>query len=214
MTLRLRCFASMANAGFRITERREVPMKNIRTLALTALSSGIIAIGSTMAMAQTANNSDNTTPGESGHGTGCSNGQTAGSGVGTGGDTNCMGNVSKTMNSNGTNTTGTDDQHRHELVHHDQPAGRQSRQLIDWRDRPRAGLLERPDGRQRPRHEQRRHRHQLPEHHRQSVMMDKRGPLQRCKGPFFRCGNLPQCRGVLVRRLPSRATQLCERSAP
>jgi hypothetical protein len=82
-------------------------MKNIRTLALTALSSGIIAIGSTMAMAQTVNNSDNTSPGESGHGTGCSNGQTAGSGVGTGGDTNCMGNASKTMNSDGTYNTGT-----------------------------------------------------------------------------------------------------------
>jgi hypothetical protein len=83
-------------------------MKNFRTLALTALSGGLIAIGSTMAFAQTANNSDNTSPGESGHGTGCSNAQTAGSGIGTGGDTNCMGSASKTMNStDGTTTNGT-----------------------------------------------------------------------------------------------------------
>ncbi len=80
-------------------------MKNFRTLALTAFSTGLIAIGSSMAIAQSANNSDNTSPGESGHGTGCSNGQTAGSGVGTGGDTNCMGDVSKTMNNNGTKGT-------------------------------------------------------------------------------------------------------------
>ncbi|MES1152685.1 MAG: hypothetical protein ABUL54_12355 [Dongia sp.] len=89
-------------------------MTNYRILALTALSSGLLAIGSTMAVAQSVNNPDNTTPGMSGHGTGCSNGQTAGSGLGTGGDTNCMGNVSKQMNSDGTysktgdGTTGTD----------------------------------------------------------------------------------------------------------
>jgi len=84
-------------------------MTNFRTLALTALSGGLIAIGSSMAIAQSVNNPDNTTPGMSGHGTGCSNAQTAGSGLGTGGDTNCMGNVSKQMNSDGTySKTGTD----------------------------------------------------------------------------------------------------------
>ena len=60
-------------------------MTKFRTLALTAISSGLIAIGSSMAIAQTTNNSDNTAPGESGHGMGCSNGQTAGSGVGNAG---------------------------------------------------------------------------------------------------------------------------------
>ena len=44
---------------------------NMRTLAVSILSSGIIAFGSTIAVAQ--NNADNTSAGESGHGTGCSN---------------------------------------------------------------------------------------------------------------------------------------------
>jgi hypothetical protein len=45
----------------------------LRSIAITALSSGLIAIGSSLAIAQTVNNIDNTSPGESGHGTGCSN---------------------------------------------------------------------------------------------------------------------------------------------
>ncbi|HVY99008.1 MAG TPA: hypothetical protein VHA35_05880 [Dongiaceae bacterium] len=81
-------------------------MKNLRTLALTAVSSGLIAIGSSMAIAQTVNNYDNTSPGESGHGMGCSNAQTSAGGGGAAGDTNCMGNASKTINGDGTyNTT-------------------------------------------------------------------------------------------------------------
>jgi len=46
---------------------------NMRTFAVSMLSSGLIALGSTMAIAQSVNGIDNTTPGESGHGTGCSN---------------------------------------------------------------------------------------------------------------------------------------------
>src|ERR1700742_2774837 len=79
-------------------------MTNFRTLALTALSGGLIAIGSSMALAQSANNSDNTSPGISGHGTGCSNAPTSDSGAGTGGDTNCMDNASKQINNTNTNT--------------------------------------------------------------------------------------------------------------
>jgi len=86
-------------------------MKNFRTLALTALSSGLIAIGSTMAVAQTVNNSDNTSPGESGHGTGCSNAPSSASGGGTTGNVNCHGTISNTVpNSNyNTGTSGTTD---------------------------------------------------------------------------------------------------------
>jgi len=43
---------------------------NARTLAVSILSSGLIALGSSIAIAE---NIDNTSPGESGHGTGCSN---------------------------------------------------------------------------------------------------------------------------------------------
>ncbi len=46
---------------------------NVRTFAISTLSGGLIALGSTMALAQQVNNIDNTSPGESGHGTGCSN---------------------------------------------------------------------------------------------------------------------------------------------
>ena len=44
---------------------------NMRTFAVSMLSSGLIVLGSSIAIAQ--NNVDNTTVGESGHGTGCSN---------------------------------------------------------------------------------------------------------------------------------------------
>ena len=44
---------------------------NARTFAVSVLSSGLIALGSSIAFAQ--NNIDNTTAGESGHGTNCSN---------------------------------------------------------------------------------------------------------------------------------------------
>jgi hypothetical protein len=37
------------------------------------LSGGLIALGSSVAIAQSVNNIDNTTPGMAGHGTGCSN---------------------------------------------------------------------------------------------------------------------------------------------
>ena len=81
-------------------------MKNFRTLALTALSSGLIAIGSTMAVAQTVNNSDNTSPGESGHGTGCSNAPSSANGSGVGGNVNCHGTISNTVpNSTYTNSS-------------------------------------------------------------------------------------------------------------
>src|SRR5689334_11944818 len=78
-------------------KKREFPMTNFRTLALTALSSGLIAIGSTMAIAQTVNNGDNTSPGESGHGTGCSNAASAAGGGGTTGNVNCHGTISNTV---------------------------------------------------------------------------------------------------------------------
>ena len=45
----------------------------LRNIAITALSSGLIALGSSIALAQSMSNADNTSPGESGHGTGCSN---------------------------------------------------------------------------------------------------------------------------------------------
>jgi len=44
---------------------------NMRTLAISIASSGLLALASTVAFAQ--NNNDNTSPGEAGHGTGCSN---------------------------------------------------------------------------------------------------------------------------------------------
>jgi hypothetical protein len=44
---------------------------NTRTLIISVLSSGFLALGSAVAIAQ--NNNDNTSPGEAGHGTGCSN---------------------------------------------------------------------------------------------------------------------------------------------
>jgi len=84
---------------------------NLRTFALMALSSGVIAIGSSMAVAQTVNNSDNTSPGESGHGTGCSNAPSAAGGGGTNGNVNCHGTISNTVpnsTTTGTGTTGTD----------------------------------------------------------------------------------------------------------
>jgi len=46
---------------------------NVRTFAVSFLSSGLIALGSSVALAQSINNIDNTSPGESGHGAGCSN---------------------------------------------------------------------------------------------------------------------------------------------
>jgi hypothetical protein len=46
---------------------------NMRTYAVSILSSGLIALGSSVAIAQSVNGVDNTSPGESGHGTGCSN---------------------------------------------------------------------------------------------------------------------------------------------
>jgi hypothetical protein len=46
---------------------------NARVFAVSMLSTGLIALGSSLAIAQSVNNIDNTTPGESGHGTGCSN---------------------------------------------------------------------------------------------------------------------------------------------
>jgi hypothetical protein len=46
---------------------------NVRKFAVSMLSGGLIALGSSIAIAQTVNNIDNTTPGESGHGTNCSN---------------------------------------------------------------------------------------------------------------------------------------------
>jgi hypothetical protein len=46
---------------------------NTRTFAISLLSSGLLALGSSVAIAQTVNNIDNTTPGMAGHGTGCSN---------------------------------------------------------------------------------------------------------------------------------------------
>ena len=45
---------------------------NMRTFAISILSGGLIALGSSMAFAES-NNIDNTSTGESGHGTGCSN---------------------------------------------------------------------------------------------------------------------------------------------
>jgi hypothetical protein len=46
---------------------------SMRTFAVSILSSGLIALASSVAMAQSVNNVDNTSPGESGHGTNCSN---------------------------------------------------------------------------------------------------------------------------------------------
>jgi hypothetical protein len=46
---------------------------NVRKFAVSILAGGLIALGSSVAMAQTVNNIDNTTSGESGHGSGCSN---------------------------------------------------------------------------------------------------------------------------------------------
>lgn len=46
---------------------------NVRTFAISLLSGGLLALGSSVAIAQTVNNIDNTSPGETGHGTGCSN---------------------------------------------------------------------------------------------------------------------------------------------
>ena len=45
---------------------------NMRTVAISMLSGGLLALGSSMAFAES-NNIDNTSTGESGHGTGCSN---------------------------------------------------------------------------------------------------------------------------------------------
>jgi hypothetical protein len=84
-------------------------MTNFRTLALTTLASGLLALGSATAMAQTVNNGDNTTQGESGHGTGCSNAPSAANGGGVSGNVNCHGNTSNTMqNGSSDGTTGTD----------------------------------------------------------------------------------------------------------
>jgi hypothetical protein len=85
----------------------EIIMTNFRTLALTALSGGLIAIGSSMALAQSVNNPDNTSPGESGHGTGCSNAHTMGSGVGAGSSnstTNCYDSGNRSINSSNMNS--------------------------------------------------------------------------------------------------------------
>ena len=46
---------------------------NMRTFAVSILSSGLLALGSSVAFADSVNNIDNTTAGESGHGAGCSN---------------------------------------------------------------------------------------------------------------------------------------------
>lgn len=46
---------------------------NMRTFALAMMSGGLLALGSSIAIADSVNNIDNTTPGASGHGTGCSN---------------------------------------------------------------------------------------------------------------------------------------------
>jgi hypothetical protein len=46
---------------------------NMRTFALSMMSGGLLALGSSIAFADSVNNVDNTTPGESGHGTNCSN---------------------------------------------------------------------------------------------------------------------------------------------
>ncbi len=46
---------------------------NMRTLTFSILTSGLLALGSGVAFAQSVNGIDNTTPGEAGHGTGCSN---------------------------------------------------------------------------------------------------------------------------------------------
>jgi hypothetical protein len=53
-------------------------MTTFRNLALITLSGGLIAIGSSMAFAL---DSDNTSSGESGHGTGCSNAPISASGT-------------------------------------------------------------------------------------------------------------------------------------
>jgi hypothetical protein len=45
----------------------------MRTLAISMLSGSLLALGSSVAIAQTVNNIDNTTPGAAGHGRGCSN---------------------------------------------------------------------------------------------------------------------------------------------
>jgi len=46
---------------------------NMRTFTLSVVSGGLLALGSSMAIADSVNNVDNTTPGMAGHGTGCSN---------------------------------------------------------------------------------------------------------------------------------------------
>jgi len=46
---------------------------NMRRFAISMLSGSLVALGSTLAMADGVNNNDNTSQGESGHGTGCSN---------------------------------------------------------------------------------------------------------------------------------------------
>jgi hypothetical protein len=46
---------------------------NMRTFALSMMSGGLLALGSSLAFADSANNIDNTSPGEAGHGTNCSN---------------------------------------------------------------------------------------------------------------------------------------------
>jgi hypothetical protein len=63
----------LSGAGWMNPAKGTVMKLNMRTLAVSVLSSGLIALGSSVAIAQSVNNIDNTSPGESGHGTGCSN---------------------------------------------------------------------------------------------------------------------------------------------